>query len=579
MPTVPVYDRFQAGPTTLPRVATDLPATPDVAGQQAQQLGQSLQRAGGELGRIALDATQQANRVRVNDAMNQAVSARNYLTYHAPTDTDQTAGFVHLRGEAALKRPDDRSLDQEYTDRLQKDLAGIEAGLGNEAQRAEFRQQSGALVAQFQGALTQHAAKEYVSYQGSVQDGTIRVASDQMALAWGNAALLDQSAKAIKSAVVEKGRLDGLSAQQVEANLVEALSPGHAAVIASAVDAGKLDYAREYLKQVNAELTPAARLQMTKVLDEGDFEARTQDGADTLYAKHQGDAASALAEARATLSGKEEDAVVARLKTYDAERVALRERGQTEAADRSWKLVAQGQSVPPSLFAAMDGRDAMAVRRVLNEGTPVKTDVGKWLDFTNLKPDAMAAMTPQQLMREYRPYFSDSDLRNADQMIQAAKGLRAGQANAEGLQLMTTNELLKGTAIELGILPETGSPKKEQIARYQAFAANVQLQINEWQATNGKKASADVLRDLLDKEKLNIVRYDEWWTDTDHPYASLTPEQQKISYVPVGDEEVRLSAIPDDYRADATRRIKAKGLRATEGMIAAMWAADHPRQQ
>ena len=565
MPTVPTYDSFQVAPGALPQARLTMPETPDVAGQQAQQIGQGMQRVGGELGKIALDMVQQANQVRINEAMNKAVAAKNHLVY------DPNEGFIHLRGEAALTRPGNKSLDLEYSEKLQKHFDDIEAGLGNQAQREAFRQSSGELMSQFKSALAEHVAREYSVYSYSVQEGTIQVARDQMALAWGDVELLGQSRNAIKAAVVEQGRLKGWSAQQVEAALVEALSPGHVAVIESATDAGKLDYAREYLKQVNAELTPSARLQVQKILDAGEFEARTQSLADSIYAKHKGDISAALSEARATLSGKEEDAVVARLKTYDAERSALRERAQKDAADLAWQLIAQGKRVPPSVFAAMDGRDAIAVRKVLNEGVPVKTDIGKWLEFTNLPPAVLAAMTPQQLMRDYRPYFSDADLRNANNIIQAAKGLREGKPNHEGLQLMTTADLLKRTAIELKILPASGKPSATEQAKYLAFIDRMQIAVNQWEAANGKKATPEVLRALLDREKLNVVRYDEWGFDKDRPFITLTPEQQKAAYVVVNGEEIKLSDIPIRRRAQIVEALQAKGQVVTEREIARLW--------
>jgi hypothetical protein len=195
-----------------------------------------------------------------------------------------------------------------------------------------------------------------------------------MALAWEDPKAIEQSANAIKAATAEEGKLRGWSGQQIQAAMVDALSPGHATVIASAVDSGKLDFAREYAKQVNAELTPQARLQIKKALDEGDFETRTQNKTDEILAKFGGDTSRALAEVRATMQGKEEDAVVQRIKAIDSEREALRERAQRNAADRAWQFVAQGKAPPPSLMAALDGRDAVSIRKTLNEGPAQKTD-------------------------------------------------------------------------------------------------------------------------------------------------------------------------------------------------------------
>lgn len=373
-------------------------------------MGQGLMSAGSAAGRIALDMQQQANQVRVNDAMNKAVQAKLRLTY------DQNEGFVHLKGDSALTRPDGKPLDDEYVGKLSKNLDEIEVGLGNDAQRLAFRQQANQMVEQFRGSLTSHVAKEYGDYQISVQDGTIKTARDQMALAWGDAGVVKQSVDAIKGAVVEQGRLRGLSPKQVEANLVEALSPGHTTVIASAIDGGKLDYAREYFKQVGAELTPQARLQITKALDAGDFEARTQDAADRIYAKHEGDTAAALAEVRATLSGKDEDAVVQRIKVLDSERVALRERVQKDASDQAWNIYAKtGRMPPPSIQAAMDGKDLVALRRTAQADaearaakTEVKTDPNVYYALT-----VAAAQDPgnfkQEDLRRYFDKLSPSD--------------------------------------------------------------------------------------------------------------------------------------------------------------------------
>lgn len=402
MPRVPTYDNFQTRPGLQPQVEARVPNAPDVAGRQMAQMGQAVQGLGGEVGRIALDMQQQANQVKLNDAMNKAMQAQLRLTF------DPAEGYTHLRGDAALTRPDGKPLSNEFDERLGKSLDEIEGTLGNEAQKTAFRQQAGQLRAQFQGKVTAHMAKEFGDYQISVQDGTIATARDQMALAWGDAGAVQQGVDAIKAAVAEKGRLQGWSAQQVEAGMREVLSPGHASVVASAVDAGKLDYAREYFKQVGAELTPQARLQLTKVLDAGDFEARTQDAADRLLAKHEGDAAAALAEVRATMSGKDEDAIVQRIKAIDGERVQMRERVQKDASDQGWNFYARTGRLPaPSIVAAMDGKDAVALRRTAQaeaearaSKSEVKTDPSIYYALT-----LAAATDPKFKQEDLRRYF------------------------------------------------------------------------------------------------------------------------------------------------------------------------------
>ncbi|MDR0380356.1 MAG: hypothetical protein LBI62_10535 [Candidatus Accumulibacter sp.] len=573
MPTVPRYDNFQVTPNTLPTTRLTAPDMPDVAGREAQRTGQDLSAIGSEIGKIALEMQQQADQVRLNDAMNEAVSAKNSLTY------DPSEGFVHLKGNAALERPDDKSLNQEYLEKLKERLDDISGRLGNDRQRAAFAERSGALLAQFDGALSHHVGGEFLNYRLSVNDGTNTVSREHMALNYDDVRSIHQGRNAIKAASYDSGKLKGLSDVEIEANIVRELSLAHSGVINAAVDAGQLDYARAYMKEFNTELTPAARLQLKQVVDIGQAEAKAQEVSGKLFDKHKGNIAGALAEARETLTGKEEDAVVTRLKNLDAERVALRERGQKDAADRAWKIYAQTGDigrVPPSVLASMDGRDIESLRRTARTeagGKKIETDVGKWLEFTNLPPKLMASMTPQQLLRDYRPYLSDADLRRADEMIQAAQGLRGqGKQNADGLQLMTTNDLLQRTAQELGILPSGKKASQEQQSAYLQFTDRMQVKINQWEAANdGKKASPEVLRDLLDKEKMNIVRADRPGRDPDLPYITLSNEEQNKAYVVVGSEEIKLSSIPSQRRAQIVEALQASGQAVTESEIARLW--------
>jgi hypothetical protein len=367
----------------------------------AQQLGEQVGRTNDVMTRIAVDAMNQANQVRVNDALNKAVQARLNLTYNPD------GGYVHLKGDAALNRPNGKPLDMEYTERYQQQIEEIGKSLGNDAQRAIFQQKAGELSLQFRGNLNQHVAKEYGDYQLSVQEGTIKTNVMQMAASWGDPMLVAQSSEAIKAAVAEQGRIAGLSAQQIEANTVTALSAGNMSVIVGAIDGGKIDYAREFLTQQEKNLTPEARLQAKKILDAGDFEARTQEAADGLYAQFGGDTSAALAEARKSFKGKDEDAIVTRIKTLDAERVTLRERTQRDAADKAWRVYADTGGlgkIPASVLSTMDGKDLDSLRRTAradaearSSRTEVKTDPNIYYALS------MAAAT--------NPKFKDEDLR------------------------------------------------------------------------------------------------------------------------------------------------------------------------
>lgn len=346
--------------------------------EQGQKLAGAGMAIGQDLARVQIDMQNQVNQTRLNEASNQAIEARLKLTY------DKDAGYINLQGKAALDRPDGKPLDVEYGDKFKESIDAISAGLGNDAQRRQFAEVSNQMLTQFRGGVMQHSAREYTSYELSVQDGTVKTAQQQMGLAWGDVGAIEQSKGAIKAAVYETGKLKGWSGQQTQAAMVEQLSAGHSSVLSAAIDAGKLDYAKEYMTQNNAELTPEVRLHMTKVLEVGQFEAKTQGAAETLYAEAKGDISSALAAARSKYSGKEEDAIVQRIKGFDQEKVVLRERAQATAADSAWQIYSQTGSIsriPPSTIAAMDGKALHALRNAARADadaaaakTEVKTD-------------------------------------------------------------------------------------------------------------------------------------------------------------------------------------------------------------
>ena len=422
MPVVPTYDnlRTSVAPMPGPQVGQmDGPA------RQSAQFGEAVGRAGGALQSIMLDEQQRADQTRIADAMNQAVAARLRLTH------DQNDGYTRLVGRAALERPDGKGLDEEYAGRLKGDIDAIDAGLGNDQQRRVFRQQAGQMLVQFGADVAQYRNRQHTAYQISTAEGTIATARDMASLESGNPEAVAQAQGAIKAAVYELGRLHGWSAQETLAKTVEQLSPMHASVVASSVDGGRLDYARRYMEQVRAELTPQARQQLGKVLEAGDFEARTQGLADDLWSRFKGDVGAAMTEARKSLSGKDEDAVVQRLKTFDAERVALRERGQKDAADAAWRAYASGGigRVPASVMAAMDGRDLEALRRAAKadaeaaqQQREVKTDPNIYYALTIGQAQEPGAFAKEDL-RRYFDRLSPADRKHfMDLQAKTSKG-------------------------------------------------------------------------------------------------------------------------------------------------------------
>lgn len=252
MPRVPTYDNLQTTPSATPGVAVQASSAPgaeQIAGNQMQALGDADQRAGDSVTKIALSMQDMVNQVRVNDAVNKARQAAQDLAYNPET------GYLNLKGDAALTRPDGRDLTTEYGDKLREHLSGIAGTLGNDLQRRQFEMNAGDLQAQFHGQVESHMLGEFRSHALSVQDGTINLATDDAKRNWSNPDLIGPSLNSAKAAVMEKGRVSGWSASQIDAALLTTTSKVHTDVVAAALENNNPNYALSYLNARKGEMT------------------------------------------------------------------------------------------------------------------------------------------------------------------------------------------------------------------------------------------------------------------------------------------------------------------------------------
>lgn len=268
MPRVPSVESWQVSQNNAPFVPVQAPSGPSggaIAGQQLQDAGAAAQRVNDVGARIALSMQEQANQVRVNDAVNKARKAAQDLAY------DPSSGYLNLKGDAALTRPSGQLLPDEYGSKLTERLSEIAGSLGNDAQRRQFDLNAQDLQAQFHGQVQQHMLGEFRTHALSSQDGTINLASVDAARNWDKPDVMAPSIAAAKAAVVQKGIVLGWSASQTGAAMLTATSEIHATAVASAIQAGRIDYANAYMKANAAELTPAAVLKL-----EGQLKATDQ---------------------------------------------------------------------------------------------------------------------------------------------------------------------------------------------------------------------------------------------------------------------------------------------------------------
>lgn len=242
MPRVPITDNYQATPNTLPQVQAAAVRMPDIAGAQAQQMGQALGQAGHQLGRVSMQLQQEANQLRVDDALNRLKEQALRLTF----DTEQ--GYSNLRGINALERPEGKPLADEYGDSLQQAISQAAQGLGNEEQRRAFGAAANGILANFRGQVIKHEADEFRTYSLSVAEGVQATALREISLSWNNPEAIDAAVLRIRAQTYRQGQMLGKSAEWQEAQVRQMTSTAHKTALGAALDNNDVLYADRYLQ-------------------------------------------------------------------------------------------------------------------------------------------------------------------------------------------------------------------------------------------------------------------------------------------------------------------------------------------
>lgn len=271
MPTVPTYNGVGAAPSSAPGGSFAASPVPNVQPQQMQQLGETVQRAGQQLGNVVIDMQQQVNQVRVDDTLNKVRQQMLNLTY------DEKNGYKSLTGDAALTRPNGQALTDEYGGRLESSISELAGSLGNDVQRLAFTQQANSLLTQFRGGIEQHTLEEYRKFSLSTQDGTIKLGAEEAKRNWQDPNKIKPALDSVRAAVVRMGSLQGWSANDTTARMREVTSSVHSNVIDAALQQNNPEYALGYLDRFKDEMTADDVLKVRGVINK-DVYQRMADG-------------------------------------------------------------------------------------------------------------------------------------------------------------------------------------------------------------------------------------------------------------------------------------------------------------
>jgi hypothetical protein len=201
----------------------------------------------------------------------------------------------------------------------------------------------------------------------------------------------------------------------------------------------------------------------------------------------------------------------------------------------------------------------------------VDTDPVVWANVLTNQQE-LKAMTPNEIFNKYRFSLDDQHLEKAYAINAALNGSK----DEQHLSIMSTSDMVKDSAVRLGVLPATGKANDTQAKGFNDFQLAIDAKVAAYE--NGelggkRKASQQELKKILQEVEMDKVYKSRtgWFDKADVPVASMKPEDLQHAYVKVGDEEISLAAIPANQRALIIPALRSAGKPITEQNIANYW--------
>lgn len=242
-----------------------------------------------------------------------------------------------------------------------------------------------------------------------------------------------------------------------------------------------------------------------------------------------------------------------------------------------WFVQNQGSSIldfqkaQPALYEQLKNNGHLSGLVSFAKANKVENDPTTWANLLTNQQE-LKSMTPNEIFNTYRFKLDDQHLEKAYAINAALNGSK----DEQHLSIMSTSDMVKDSAVRLGVLPATGKANDTQAKGFNDFQLAIDAKVAAYE--NGelggkRKASQQELKKILQEVEMDKVYKSRtgWFDKADVPVASMKPEDLQHAYVKVGDEEISLAAIPANQRALIIPALRSAGKPITEQNIANYW--------
>lgn len=242
-----------------------------------------------------------------------------------------------------------------------------------------------------------------------------------------------------------------------------------------------------------------------------------------------------------------------------------------------WFVQNQGSSIldfqkaQPVLYEQLKTSGHLSGIVSFAKGNKVQTDPVVWANVLTNQQE-LKGMTPNEIFSKYRLSLDDQHLEKAYAIHAALNGSK----DEQHLSIYSNAEMVKDSAVRLGVLPASGKANDTQAKGFNEYQMAIDAKIAAYESgeLGGKrKASQQELKKILQEVEMDkVYKSRTGWVDkSDVPMATMKKDDMDKAYVIVGNEDIYLSSIPPTQRALIIPALRASGQPITEQNIATYW--------
>ena len=398
MPRIPLYEPNQISPIGIqtPR-ATNLPA-----GAFGEQIGKGLL----DIAVVANKMQDEADTLRAEEAYNNWIKNRDEIAYGKD-------GAFNVKGAGVFNRPDGQSFVGEFTGKAQTAAQDIATGLANDNQRAKFNRLAGTAIRSFGTSLSQYELKEGETWRKSVYEGVVNTETENIAKNFENPDERQMSIDRVRENTRLFASSQGLSGEQLDITVKEAVSKMHGVVIARLLENNNGTAAKEYYDANKDAITAKDGAVMRKAIKADNDNTEAQNAVDAVwkgFGPQEDDEAVNLDSMAATIRDQYKDKpevqklALAMLKERASEfDYSVRQR-QSQQVGGIWKRVIAGdnltaiRSMPE--FKALDGaKQASMLTSIQSFRDGAGNGMAQFKSYWEIasNPEKLAAMSDDQI--------------------------------------------------------------------------------------------------------------------------------------------------------------------------------------